>query len=217
MTKIIEPMATGTVVTLSKTLREWHDFSDEPTGEVKEMYAEILNCIDQMDAGESIINGRQGESALIWATVNFINSLDESLEDEYRKSPLEELICLSIMVIRHMSNLTYWEILSLFPVHLFIRNEDGSYKVDADNYFDGSDIYFDENDGDFNSPSLSSLNLLTLCGCRIHFGDETEGTTDFDAKVGDGIMEYIMNNRHPVLRRFYSTFTYATYSLNFCK
>ena len=216
MTNVIEPMATGrgTVKTLNRTLQEWSCYTMKPTGKVKTAYAEVVNCIDQMDAGESVINGMPAESALIWATAKFIDSLGKNLEKEHRQPPLDEVISLSIMLIRHMSNLTYWEILSLFPVPLL--NDDGSYKEDASGYFDGSDIYFDENYGHFHSPSLNSINLIRLSFCGLHFNEE-DGPTDFDAKIGDGVMEYIMNNTHPILHSFYKTFIYAVYCLDFCE
>ena len=83
MTNVIKPMATGrgTVKTLNSTLRGWSCYTDKPTGEVKTLYAEVINCIDQMDAGESVINDMPAESALLWATAKFIDSLGENLEN----------------------------------------------------------------------------------------------------------------------------------------
>jgi len=195
----------GTVKTLQKTLQEWFDYGDEPTGETEMWYEMILDCITQTEAGETIIGERPAGITLIWLTINFINSQFEKIEYETHSHRLEKLISLYVMVIRHMSQLTYREILALFPVEIY--SEDGS------RYFDGSDIYFNEEYNDFDSPSLDSLCLLTLCSSGIHFGDETEGTTAFDAEIGDGIMQFIMNNRHPVLLKFYTLYVCTSYSL----
>lgn len=190
-----------------KVLKKWFEWSYEPTAEAAEWYKKVHNCIEQIEAGETTIDGRQAEATLIWYTVNFINALDKMLENETRRPILEDHVNLIFVVIRRMSFLTYREIFDLFPVRTAF--------VDQERYFDGKDIYFDEDKSNLWSPSLDTLGIISLCGCGIHFGDETEGTTDFDSEIGDGIMKYVTNNYHPVLRKFYSTFLYAIYSVSY--
>ena len=183
-----------------KMLKEWFEYREWPTGETAEWYTKILDCIDRIENGETLIENKRAETRLILYVVKFINTFlgNEVLSDITDKWKLQEILDLMVALIRNMSRLTYREMLDTFPVR--IPYEEG------EKHFDGNDIYFDEGYSHFYSPSLDSLCLIVLCGCGIYFDEETEGTTDFDAEIGDGIMKYMANNLDHTLHLFYYIF-----------
>jgi len=186
-------------------LNEWLDCLDdfsESTGEQAVWYERILDYIEQIEDGAESIDGKRAEVAFIWCIVNFINAIGDELVDNNRWG-LQKHINIFFMVFRHMSELTYWEILDIFPV-----------RIAGENFFDGKDIFFDEDISEFTSPSLDGLTLLILCRCGIYFGEETMGTTDFDSEIGDATMKFVSRNSHPVLSWFYATFLYIVESLS---
>ena len=183
-----------------KILRDRLDWINITTEEHDEWHSKLLECIDLIEAGETTINGKRAEAELVWSFVNFINAWNMESEDE-SKYELQERINMIFMLTSRMSDLTYREVIELFPVR--IRYEDGGEK-----YFGVNDIPNCTDDyGSFDSimESFGSIGLITLCGSGIHFGDETAGTTDFDSKIGDGLMRYVSNCHHPVLGLFYGT------------
>jgi len=186
---------------MHEILEKWLDYDEDPTGEIANWYAKIITCIKLINEGETLIDGKRAEAILIWYSVNFINEMGDELAEENHKPTLQKSINLIFMVISRLSTLTYREILDLFPARIPYEN--------GEKYFDGKDIYFDDSCSDFTSPSLDSLCLISLCFCGIYFGEEEYGTTDFDAKIGDGIMKYMANSHNPVLGLFYCTFLCA--------
>ncbi|MCL1858744.1 MAG: hypothetical protein FWF92_05875 [Oscillospiraceae bacterium] len=193
-----------------KTLKEWFDFENEPIGENAKWYEKTLDCIQQIDAGETTIDDKRAEMMLIWFVVNFINTQDNESEEE-NKYKLQDCINLYFMIFKRMSDLTYREIIDLFPVR--IRCEDDI------KYFGADDIpeFTDSEDSGcgYICEFFGEIGLVTLCSCGLHFGDETEGTTDFDSKIGDNIMEYAANCSNPDLGLFYNGFICAAHNLCF--
>ena len=174
-----------------------------------EWHTKVSDCIKQIADGEEIIDDRKSEIALIWNLVNFLNSINDEMSAETHVNTLQAHMNLYTVLFRHMSFLTYREILELFPV--LIHNEDGK------KYFDGSDIYFNADESCFSSPSLDEdvIGLLTLCGCGIHLVDEDiDILTDFNAIIGDNIMEFVANNMNKIIRLLYFGFLDVTASLS---
>jgi len=191
-----------------KTIKEWFDWGDEPVNEIAEWHEKTLDCIQQIEAGEITIDGKRAEVTLIWCVVNFIDYLESEFE-KYSKYDLQNLISLIFMAFKRMSDLTYREIIELFPVR--IRYERADTK-----YFNATDIpaFQAPDDTGFDSiiKSFGSIGIITLCRSGLHFGDETEGTTDFDSKIGDNIMKYAANFLNSELGLFYYCFICAAHN-----
>ena len=193
-----------------KTLKEWFwfDWENKPTGVNAEWYEKTIDGIQRIEAGETTIDGKRAETTLIWFVVNFINTQDSESEEENRYK-LQNCINFYFMVFKRMSELTYREIIDLFPVR--IRYKDGVKYFGADDIPDFKEP--DETGFDFVNKSFGTIGLLTLCSCGLHFGDEGEGTTDFDSKIGDNTMKYAANCLNPELGLFYTGFICAAHNL----
>lgn len=198
-------------MTLTKVLRGVFEDYEALTDEAAEWRKKATNCLNRVRAGETTIDGKRAEVALAWCAVNYINGIGGEFFDGGKwaceTEELKRNMNLLFMLIQRMGTFTYRELLDLFPV--LIRYDDGSEWS-----FGVNDIPYDRTSVASNgSRRLGNIGILTLCGCGIHFQDETEGTTDFDSKIGEGIMDFITENPNPVLRKFYSQFLYSGYSM----